>query len=49
MFLFRCLDVSKENLDVLKGFLFGLLIFAIECIGEKKFSRGLDVSCQQRG
>lgn len=49
MFKFRCLDVNKENFDALKGFLSGLLIFAIECIEENKSSRGLDVSCQQRG
>lgn len=37
MFMLRYLDGSKENLDVLKGFLFGLLTFAIECIGETFF------------
>lgn len=34
--MIRYLDISKENSNVLRGFLFGLLSFAIEC-GKKKF------------
>lgn len=37
MFMFRYLNISKENLDVYMVVLFGLLTFAIECVGEKIF------------
>lgn len=47
--MLRYLDFSKENLDVLKGFLFGLLTFAIECIGGKNIFQGIGCVLSTKG